>query len=433
MREASTVEERVQGRGTIQVLLERDYLLFWGGMTISMVGMWMQTMALNWVVVNQLTRSAAVLGWINFASSVPMLLFTLLGGVAADRQDRRKILLVTQFVMMALAFVFAWLVAQKGLALWQVLLLSALGGLAAAYDMPAFQAYYPTLVRREDLSRAIALNQASFHGSRVVGPALAGLAIAWWGAPSAFIGNGLSFGAVILALLLIRTRPGPGNNSRGGMRGALAEGLRYVARDPGLQALLGLTAITTLFVFPNFGVLLPLYAREVLSTGPGGLSLLMSTSGLGALLGALALLRVAPERRVRRIAEGIAAVTVGTLILGQTRSLPLAAAATALLSFGVASMMGLVSTIIQATVPDALRGRVMSVHGMMFVGIMPFAALIVPGVAERFGLPLEMQLAGVLFGVLGTFFLRRLWAATEAPTERAAPRLSVEAEAAEKV
>jgi MFS family permease len=413
MKNARGVEESSERRGPLQVLMQRDYRLFWGGMTISMAGTWMQAMALNWVVVNQLTRSAAALGGINFASSLPMLLFTLLGGVAADRQDRRKILLVTQVAMMALAFAFAWLVAGGGIALWHVLLLSALGGLAAAYDMPAFQAYYPALVRREDLSQAVALNQASFHGSRVIGPALAAVLVGWWGAPSAFIANGVSFGAVILALLLIRTRPAPGDVSRGSTWAAMKEGLRYVARDARLQALMGLTAITTLFVFPNFAVLLPLYAREVLSTGAGGLGVLMSTSGLGALLGALALLKVEPERRARRITEGVVAVTVGILILAHTRTFWIALPATALLSFGVSSAMGLVATIIQATVPDALRGRVMSVHGMMFVGIMPFAALLVPGTAERLGLPREMQLAGILFGLMGALLLRRLYAAPE--------------------
>jgi hypothetical protein len=314
-----------------------------------------------------------------------------------------------------------------------VLLLSALWGLAAAYDMPAFQAYYPTLVRREDLPQAIALNQASFHGSRVIGPALAGLALGWWGAPSAFVANGVSFGAVILALLVIRACPEAADVARGSTLGAMKEGLRYVARDARLQALLGLTAITTLFVFPNFAVLPPLYAREVLSTGPEGLSALMSASGLGALLGALALLRVAPERRIRRIAEGTVAVTLGLLVLGHTRALWLAVVAMALLSFGVGSAMGLVATIIQATVPDSLRGRVMSVHGMMFVGIMPFAALIVPGTAERLGLSREIQIAGILFGLLGALLLRRLRAAPEAPAFRPAAAVAVEADVAEKI
>jgi MFS family permease len=395
-------------------------------MTISMVGMWMQQMALNWVAVNQLTRSAAALGWINFASSLPMLLFTLLGGVAADRWDRRKILLVTKAATMALAVVFAYMLSRGTLTLWHVLLLSALGGLAAAYDMPAFQAFFPTLVERRDLPQAIALNQASFHGSRVIGPALAGLALGAWGAPSAFIANAIGFGAGILLLCLIRARPAPGDVSGGSALGALSEGLRYVAGEPRLQGLLGLTAITTLFVFPNFAVLLPLYAREVLGTGPGGLSFLMSCSGLGALMGALALLNVAPERRVRRIGVGCVAVTVAILIMAQTRTLSLAAAAMALLSFGVSSAMGLAATIIQATVPDALRGRVMSVHGMMFVGIMPFAALIVPGAADRLGLPGELQVAGILFGVMGAFLLRRLCVAPERPAERitAAPELA---------
>lgn len=405
------------------MLRRRDYLLFWSGMTVSMVGMWMQVLALNWVVVDRLTQSAAVLGWINFAGSVPMLLFSLFGGVAADRRDRRRILLVTQAALMGVAFTFALLVARGTLALWHVLLLSALGGLAAAYDMPAFQAYFPTLVKREELPQAIALNQASFHGSRVIGPALAGVAIKVWGVTSAFIANGLSFGAVIVALLVIRKRPGPADARRSSTFSAMTEGLRYVAGDARLQALMGLTALTTLLAFPNIAVLTPLYAREVLGAGPGGLSTLMSISGLGAMLGALGLLGVAAEARERRIGFGIVAVAVGLSVMGHSRSLWLAAGAMLLLSYGLASAMGLVATILQASIPDALRGRVMSVHQMMFVGIMPLAALLAPGFAERFGLPRELQLAGILYALVGAWLLRRLGTAgaSDAPCAEAVP------------
>src|SRR5262249_52320194 len=152
----------------------------------------------------------------------------------------------------------------------------------------AFQAYFPTLVAREDLPQAIALNQSSFHGSRLIGPALGGLAIRWWGASSAFVANGLSFVAVLVALILVRARPGPAESGRGSTFAAMAEGLRFVRRDVRLQALMGITALTTLLVFPNMAVLMPLYARTVLGMGPGGMGGLMAASGLGALAGAVA-------------------------------------------------------------------------------------------------------------------------------------------------
>jgi MFS family permease len=408
--------------GSLAALRGRDYLLFWSGMTVSLVGMWMQSLATNWVVLAQITQSAAALGWINFASALPMLVLSLFGGVAADRLDKRRILFVTQTVLMLLAFLFAALVAAGHLLLWHILLLSALGGVAAAYDMPAFQAYYPTLVKREDLSQAIALNQASFHGSRLIGPALAGLAIAWWGAPSAFIANGLSFVAVIVALVLIRARPGPADRRRGSTFAAMAAGLQFVRRDVLLQSLMGITALTTLLVFPNIAVLLPLYARTVLGMGPGGMGGLMAASGLGALVGAVGLLGVPAEARVSRIGLGMCAIPAGLTVLAHSHWFWLSAAAVVVQSLGLATAMGLVATIIQQSVPDELRGRVMSVHGMMFVGIMPFSALLVPGIAERLGLLRELQIAALLYALIGAFLLGRLRGAPV--TSRAAELLA---------
>jgi MFS family permease len=393
---------------SLAALQSRDYLLFWSGMTVSMVGMWMQALATNWVVLAQITKSAAALGWINFASALPMLVLSLFGGVAADRRDKRRILFVTQTVLMLLAFLFAVLVASGHLRLWHVLLMSVLGGVAAAYDMPAFQAYYPTLVKREDLAQAIALNQASFHGSRLIGPALGGLAIQWWGASSAFVANGLSFVAVLVALILIRARPGPAESGRGSTFAAMAEGLRFVRQDVRLQSLMGITALTTLLVFPNIAVLLPLYAQVVLHMGPGGMGGLMAASGLGALVGAVALLGIAPRARVQRIALGMGAIPVGLTVLAHSHLFWLSAAAVAVQSVGLATAMGLVATILQQSVPDHLRGRVMSVHGMMFVGIMPFAALLVPGIADRLGLPRELQIAAIFYALVGAVLLVRL-------------------------
>jgi hypothetical protein len=263
-------------------------------------------------------------------------------------------------------------------------------------------------VEREDLPQAVALNQASFHGSRVIGPALAGLAIGWWGASSAFIANGLSFGAVLLALWLIRTRPAPSDAGARSTFGAMAEGLRFVRREPRLQALMGLTAASSLLIFPNGVVLMPLYARQVLHAGPEGLGILMSAGGLGALVGSIGLLMVEPEARVRRIIAGVAAVAIGMFLLGQSRALWLSVGAVAVLSLGMSTSMGLVATIIQQSVPDALRGRVMSVHSMMFVGIMPFAALLIPSAADLLGLARELQVAALLYALATLFLLRRL-------------------------
>jgi MFS family permease len=405
-------EERNGFSQALAVLRQRDYRLFWGGMSVALVGMWMQELARNWVVVDQLTRSASALGTLNFAGSLPMLLLSLLGGVAADRMDKRRILLITKLIQMTLAFLFAALVASGQIQFWQVLLLGVLGGMAAAYDMPAFQAYYPTLVEKEQLPQAVALSQASFHGSRFVGPALAGLAIGWWGAPSAFIANGLSFVVVIAALILIRHRPAPADPTPGSAASAILDGLQFVRGEPRLRALMALTAVASLFVFPNMVVLLPLYARSQLNVGAEGYSILMSISGLAALVGSVALLAVPPDAQLKRIALGVGGIALGLTIVGLSRSLWLAVAGTILVSLGMSTSMGLVATLVQQCAPDALRGRVMGMHSLMFVGIMPFASLLIPYGAEYLGLAREMQLAAIVYALLGAFFLRRLFCYT---------------------
>jgi MFS family permease len=382
----------------------------------------MQSFAQGWLVTT-LTTSALALGLVNFAFSLPSLLLMPFGGVAADRIDRRTILLWTQGVLLVLAAIMGVLVATGHLQLWHIYLIAVPLGIAAAYEMPAHQAFYPQLIEREDLPLAIPLNQASFHGSRVIGPALGSLVVGLWGTAAAFFANSASFLAVILSLLLIRPRP-PAPSSSGSTFGMMREGMEYVRERPAILALLGLTGITTLFIFPNLAVLTPYYAQHVLQVGAGGLGMIMSGSGIGAFIGAALLLGVRAEQRVQRMTIACT-VIIGTMsLLAWSQSLWLSTAAAMLQSFCMSQALGLSSVIVQEIIPDHLRGRVMGLYSLMFTGLMPFAAVIIPLLVDRIGMRWELQGAGLLYGICALGFmalLRRHYGQTHRTPDREPP------------
>jgi MFS family permease len=336
-----------------------------------------------------------------------MLILMPFGGVAADRMERRRILLVTQSVMAVLAVLLGALIQAHHIRLWHIWVIALLLGLATAYDLPAYQSFYPQLVETEDLPQAIALNQATFHGSRIIGPALASWFVALWGMAAAFFANGLSFLAVIGSLLLIK--PGAATAaSPVGTRQFMAEGVRYVRERQNILAVFGLTAITTIFVFPNVAVLMPFYAKHVLHVGPAGLGAIMALSGAGALLGATYLLVLPRSVRIGWIMTALVLVTVTLSALGWSRHLTLSVTAAAILSFGVSSSLGVASIMVQESVSDAFRGRVMSLYALAFTGVMPFAALGVARLADVIGMRRELLFAAAAYALCGMLLMPML-------------------------
>ena len=400
------IEAKQPEKGFLRVLRNREFALFWGGQAVSQTGTWMQQFAQGWVVTN-LVPSALALASVNLAASIPTLILMPFGGVVADRMERRRILLVTQWLMAVLAVVMGALVQTGHLQLWHVWMIALLLGLATAYDLPAYQSFYPQLVKREDLPQAIALNQATFNGSRIIGPALASWFVARWGMAAAFFANGLSFLAVIGSLLLVKPRAtavkGPTNT-----RHFMAEGLRYVWERPHMLALFGITAITTLFVFPNVAILMPFYAKHVLHVGPGSLGAIMAVSGAGAFLGAVCLLALPRSIRIGWIMSAMVVIKLALFALAWSHSLALTMAAVATLSLGISSSLGLASTMVQESAPEALRGRVMSLYSLAFTGVMPFAALAVARLADVIGMRHELLLSAVLYGICGLLLCRTL-------------------------
>ncbi len=397
---------RRRTRNVLHVLGNREFALFWSGQSVSQTGTWMQQFAQGWVVTT-LAGSALALASVNFAASIPMLILMPFGGVAADRMERRRILLVTQSVMAVLAVLLGVLIQVHHLRLWHIWVIALLLGLATAYDLPAYQSFYPQLVETEDLPQAISLNQATFHGSRIVGPAIASWFVALWGMAAAFFANGASFLAVIGSLLLIKRKAATAAEPVS-TRHFMAEGVRYVRERQNIMALFGLTAITTIFVFPNVAVLMPFYVKHVLHLGPTGLGWIMAVSGVGALLGATCLLVLPRSVRIGWTMTALVVVTLTLSALGWSRHLPLSVAAAAIASFGVASSLGLASIMVQEGVPDALRGRVMSLYSLAFTGVMPFAALGVARLADVIGMRRELLFAAVAYAICGMLLMPML-------------------------
>jgi MFS family permease len=373
----------------MQVLRHRDFRLYWSGQAISLTGTWMQVMAQGWVVT-RLSTSAAVLGALNVANTLPMLLLSMVGGALADRMEKRRILIFTQLMMMLLAFVLAGL------------------GTVTAFDLPAAQAFPPELVERQEIPKTIALMQAIFHGSRLVGPGIAGFLVGQFGEGSAFLANGMSFVAVIATLMLIpdRHRHAASEAARG--RGGMGAGFRFVRHDPMVGPLMTLTALTTTFVFPFIAVLMVYFVRHVLQTDAKGMGTLMSASGFGALTGAVVLLFGGLHTLRRWLATGIVGCGLMMLALSFTHDLWHAVPLVAVLSFSVSSLMGRISQTIQHVVPGDLRGRVMGVFGMAFAGLMPYAALLLAALADVIGFASMLRVCVGLYLVLAITVLLRV-------------------------
>ena len=382
----------------------RNYRLFFFGQAISLVGTWMQQVAQAWLVL-QLTHDPIWLGIVAAAQFIPVMVLGLFAGVAADALPKRRVLLWTQIVMMALAAVLAVLVIGDVVQVWMILVLAFLLGIANAVDMPVRQSFAIELVGREDVGAAVALNSAMFNGARVIGPAAAGLAIAAFGVGPAFAINALSFLAVIVGLsmmdereLQVPTRVARPDSARAVVRN-LREGLVFVRRTQlVLVAVLVVGSVAT--VGMNFGVLIPAFAEGELVSGAAGYGFLMAASGVGSLLAAMRLVFGGRPRPVR-LATGALILGAASLALAATREFPVALGLMVLVGFGSILMAATGNATIQLSVPDHLRGRVMSVYTTVFSASVPIGGLAMGAVASVFGVPAAIAIGGALTLVIG--------------------------------
>ena len=377
----------------MRALRHRNFQLFFGGQLVSLIGTWMQSLAQAWLVY-RLTGSAVQLGMVGFCGQIPVFLFAAVGGTVADRFNRHRIIIGTQISAMLLASILTALTLSGHVQVWHVFILASLLGVVNAFDIPARQAFVVEMVGKEDLMNAIAINSSMFNGARILGPAVAGTLVAVIGEGWCFFANATSYLAVIAGLLLMRLVPRKPVPPPGSTLGHYAEGFRYVAQTRPIRALLLLLGLVSLTGMP-YAVLMPIFADRILHGGSRGLGILMSAAGTGALLGAL---RLAARREVRGLGRWIplaaAGFGVSLILFSLSRTFWLSAALLVPVGFWMMTQMASTNTLIQTLVADRLRGRVMAVYSMMFMGMAPFGALLAGVLAERLGAPGTVAVGG---------------------------------------
>ncbi len=380
----------------------RNFQLFFSGQLVSLIGTWMQSIAESWLVYRK-TGSALKLGAVGFASQIPVFLVAPLGGIVADRFNRRRIVIGTQISSMILALIFAALTLTGVIQVWHIFVLAALLGVVNAFDIPARQSFLVDMVGKEDLMNAIALNSTMFNGARIIGPAIAGVLVARIGEGWCFLANGLSYIAVISGLFMMRvTRPAR-LASHGPALAHLIEGYRFARHTTPIRSLLLLLGLVSLVAMP-YTVLMPVFADQILHGGARGLGILMGATGVGAMLGALTLAtRSGVVGLGRWVAFSCGGFGFFLVLFSFSHHFWLSAAL--LLPVGFCMMLGMSSsnTLIQAMTPDHLRGRVMAMYTMMFMGMAPFGSLFAGAVAEHLGASLTVSVGAV--ACIGAAFL----------------------------
>jgi MFS family permease len=383
----------------------RNFRLYFAGHLTSLMGWSMHSVAQPWLVL-VLTNSPFYVGLVSMLGTLPIMFFSLMGGVVADRFSKRRVLIVTQTTAMLIALTLATVVLVDVVTLTHVMIAATLIGLTAAFDIPGRQAFLVELVGKRDLMSAIALNSASFNSSRIVGPGIAGLLISAVGVGACFLLNGVSYVALIAALLLIRLTTAPPGDAVTPARSTVRAGLRYVARDRRMRTLILMIAVSSIFGFP-FYVLLPVIARNVLGLGAVEFGWMVSAAAVGAVVAALGLAtfgRRLPKGRVITVAAPVFGVCVS--LLGLAQSFPLLLILLILTGFFQVILTATTNTLLQSIAQDEFRGRVMSVYSLAFLGLMPIGSLMAGIVADRWAPAAWLSVAGVVCAGLMLVSLR---------------------------
>lgn len=392
---------------TFRSLRMRNFRLFFSGQGISLIGTWIQTVAMSWLIY-RMTHSAFMLGLVGFYSQIPSFFISPFAGVLIDRWNLRRLLLATQTLSMLQALTLAVLTLTGWITVWQILLLSALLGIVAAFDITGRQSFLIEMVEhKENLGNAIALNSMVFNLARLLGPSLAGIMIHLVGEGICFLINGVSYGAVIFNLLRIRVQPRKPGTRRHVLH-ELREGLQYTAGFPPIRAILLLLAAVSMMGM-SYTVLMPVFAKEVFRGGPQILGFLMASAGVGAFA---ATLRIASQRHVVRLGAGIPAASgvfaAGMIAFAFVHDLGLAYACLAVAGFGLMLHMNSCNTVLQMIVEDDKRGRVMSFYTMAFMGMAPVGSFIAGWLANHLGAANTLLVGGLATAAASLAFAARL-------------------------
>jgi MFS family permease len=412
-----------------RALRHRNFQLFFGGQLISLIGTWMQTVAQSWLVY-KMTGSGLLLGSVGFASQIPVFLVAPIGGITADRLNRQKVVIATQTASMILAFILAALTLTHRVQVWHIFVLAALLGVVNAFDIPGRQSFIIDMVGKEDLMNAIALNSSMFNGARVIGPAVAGILVARLGEGWCFFANGVSYIAVIIGLMLMRVNLPDRSSDKTSPVARMIEGFQFVERTGPIRALLLLLGLVSAVGMP-YTVLMPIFADKILhhggqefasligshDLGAVRLGILMGAAGVGALLGALTLaLRSGIKGLSIWIRTCCAGFGVSLILFSFSKSFWLSVVLLIPVGYCIMLQMASSNTLIQVMVPDELRGRVMAVYSMMFMGMAPLGALMGGALADHLGAPWTVAIGG-LASVAGA-----VWFGTYFPKVRAEAR-----------
>ena len=390
-------------RRTFKAFHYPDFRLLWFGACTSSIGTWMQIVAQSWLVLS-MSGSAFLLGLDGFLGQLPIVLFSLIGGVIADRIDRRHVLLGSQYVQTFCAFLLTVLIACKVVRVWEILSLSFVVGCAQSFGGPAYQALVPSLVEKEDLPNAIALNSIQFNLARVIGPMLGGFALTRLGAAWCFGLNGLSFVAVIISLLLLSVKFIPQKTGESILT-AMKQGLGFIRGQGAMLGLIALAFLMTMLAFPMI-LFLPVFAKDVFHQGPTTFTILLSCSGAGSVAGALIAASFGNVKNKGRVAL-LTLLLLGGGLAGFALSKTMALSC-ALLFVSGAALMGvfsMISSLVQLITANEMRGRVMSVYNVAFRGGMPLGSIVTGWLVPIYTAPHVLAVNGVLLLAVGGFFL----------------------------
>ncbi|MCU1342809.1 MAG: major facilitator superfamily transporter [Candidatus Acidoferrum typicum] len=394
-------------------LKHRNFRLFFSGQLISLIGTWMQTIAEAWLIY-RLTGSSVLLGLLGFVSQIPIFLLSPIAGLAADRWPRQRVVIATQLSSMTLGFTLAALTLSGRIRVWEIISLATLLGVVNAFDVPARQSFLIEMVGREDLLNAIALNSTMFNGARLAGPAVAGLLVAKIGEGWCFFLNGVSYIAVIAGLLMMRIEKSLVVHDGTSPIEKLREGLRFVRHTLPIRTLLLLLGVVSFTALP-FSVLMPIFADRILHRGASGYGWLMGAVGFGAMCGAFTL---AMRQQLRGFGNIVAYSAIGLgvslMLFGASRWYWFSLVALALAGYAMMMQFTSANTLIQAMVPDQLRGRVMSLYSMMFLGMSPLGSLVAGKMAQHIGAPSTVALGGLISLGGGVVFAVK-WPSMRAP------------------
>jgi MFS family permease len=391
----------------LRALKHRNFQLFFSGQLISLVGTWMQTLGQAWLVY-RITGSSLLLGTVGFASQFPVFVLATVGGIVADRISRQRIVIATQTASMILAFVLAALTYSGHIKVWHIVVLASLLGTVNAFDIPARQAFLVEMVGKEDLVNAIGLNSSMFNAARVVGPAVAGILVAWKGEAWCFFANALSYLAVIAGLLLMKLENRQARQRTASALEDVFEGYRYARNTMPILALLLMLGLVSAVGMP-YAVLMPIFADKILHGGARGLGILMSAAGLGALMGALTLAMRKGVKGLSRLVAGAAmGFGVSLILFSFSRSFWLSVVLLVPAGYSVMLQTACSNTLIQTLVPDELRGRMMGFYSMMFMGMAPLGALGAGVAADVMGAPNTVAVGGVVCLLGAAVFARFL-------------------------